>query len=189
MRTTWNAVSRTLERGIRYGLLAVFGEGIRRRNPGAVVNSVVSLAVTYLPGLVEARYDVEFRPWQRVYTGVAMLAHAVGMLGPYDDTWWWDHVTHLLSATLLGGFVHAAARRRGRDPGRSVLGVIVFGGVVWEILEYATHAVSRRLGIEPVLVSYSARDTLVDLVFNVVGALVVLAFGDRLLGNFTRRGD
>ncbi|WP_137287376.1 hypothetical protein [Halorussus salinisoli] len=188
-RTTWTAVARTVERGIRCGLVAVFGEGFRRRDPGAIVNAVFALAATYLPDLVERWYDVEFRPWQRVYAGIAMLAHAVGMLGPYDDTWWWDHVTHTLSATLFGGVVHAAARRRGRDPTPRVLAAIVCVGLVWELLEYAIHAVSRRLGIEPLLVHYSAKDTLLDLAFNLVGALLVLAFGDRLLGNFTRRAE
>ena len=189
MQTTWNAVVRTLERGIRVGLVAVFGEGLRQRDPGAVVNGVVALAATFLPDFVEARYDVAFRPWQRVYAGIAMLAHAVGMLGPYDETWWWDHVTHTLSATLLGGVVHPAAERRSRDPRPRVLGAIALSGVVWELLEYSVHAVSRRLDIEPVLVTYSARDTLLDLVFNLIGALLVVAFGDRLLGNVTRRDN
>lgn len=185
--TAWASAARTVERGIRHAIVGVFVAGIRKRNPGAIVNAVVTLAVTYLPGLVERRYGVEFRPWQRLYAGVAMLAHAVGMLGPYDREGWWDHVTHTMSASILGGVAHAAARRRGRDPRPRVLGLVVVGGVVWELLEYAIHAVSRRLGIEPLLVPYSRYDTALDLVFNLVGALLVLAFGDRLLGNLTER--
>ncbi|WP_435174732.1 hypothetical protein [Halorussus sp. AFM4] len=183
------AVARAIERGLRWGIVAVFGEGVRRRNPGAVVNAVFSLAATYVPNAVERVWDVEFRPWQRVYAAVAMLAHAVGMLGPYDDTWWWDHVTHTLSATLFAGVVHAAARRRGRDPRPRVVAVIVVGGVVWELLEYVIHAVSERLGIDPLLVSYSRTDTLLDLCFNLLGAALVLAFGDRLLRNFSRHAE
>ncbi|WP_134669910.1 hypothetical protein [Halorussus marinus] len=178
--------ARAVERAIRWAIVAVFGAGIRRRSPGAVANAVLTLAVTFVPDLLERRYAVEFRPWQRVYAGIAMLAHAVGMLGPYDDVGWWDHVTHTLSATLLGGIVHVAARRRGRDPERNVIGVVACAGVLWELLEYAIHAVSRRLGVEPLLIPYSARDTALDLVFNVVGALLVVAFGDRLLENFGR---
>jgi hypothetical protein len=187
--TTRSGVARAVERAIRWGIVAVFGEGFRRRNPGAVVNAAVAFAATFLPDLVERHYEVEFRPWQRVYAGTAMLAHAVGMLGPYDDTWWWDHVTHTLSATLLGGLVHAAAHRRDRDPGPRVVTAVAVAGVVWEAAEYAIHAVSQRLGLEPILIPYSAHDTLLDLVFDLVGAVVVLAFGDRLLGNFTGRGE
>jgi hypothetical protein len=187
--TTRAAVSGRVERAIRFGIVAIFGAGVRRRNPGAVVNAVFALAATYLPNLLERRYGVEFRPWQRLYAAAAMLAHAVGMLGPYDDTWWWDHVTHLLSSTLLSGVVRAAAERRNQDPRPRVLGAVAVAGVVWELLEYVIHAVSERLGIDPLLVSYSKRDALLDLVFNLLGAALVLAFGDRLLRNFTRDGE
>lgn len=183
------SATRAVERGIRYAILAVFGVGLRQRNPGAIVNAVIALAATYVPDVLERRYEFEFRPWQRLYAGIAMLAHAVGMLGPYDKQGRWDHVTHTLSASLLGGLVHAASRRRGRDPRPRVLAAIVVVGILWELLEYAVHAISDRLGLEPVLVPYSARDSLLDLFFNLVGALLVLAFGDRFLRNFTRHAD
>ncbi len=188
-RSSETTLGSVVERAIRYGIVAVFGEGFRRRNPGAVVNAVFALAATYLPDAVERLYGVEFRAWQRVYAGGAMLAHAVGMLGPYDDTWWWDHVTHTLSATLLAGFVHAAADRQGRDPTPRVLAVVVVAGLFWELLEYLIHAASRRIGIEPILVSYSRKDTLLDLAFNMAGATLVLVFGDRLLRNFAPEAE
>ena len=175
--------------GIRFAIVVVFVEGIRRRNPGAVVNAVVSFVATFLPRLLERRYDVAFRPWQRAYAATAMLTHAVGMLGPYDDVWWWDHLTHVHSATLLGGLAHVAGRRRGRDPRVRVLTAVTAGGVLWELLEYAIHLVARRLGVEPILISYGKRDTALDLGFNLLGALLVLAFGDRLLQNFTEHAD
>lgn len=183
---TRTLLARKAERGIRCAILTVFAVGVRRGNPGAIVNAVFGLGGSYLPDIVERRYDVEFRPWQRVYTGTAMFTHAVGMLGLYDDTWWWDHLTHTLSTTLLGGFVHVTAHRRGRDPRPRVLAAIVCGGVLWELTEYAVHGITDRLDLDPVLIPYSARDTLLDLLFNLFGALLVLAFGDRLLRNFTR---
>jgi hypothetical protein len=186
---TWPSVARTVERSVRYAIVGVFGVGLRRRNWGAVVNAVLALVATSLPDALERQYGVEFRPWQRLYASVSMLTHAVGMLGPYDEEGWWDHVTHTLSATLFGGFVYAAAHRRDRYPRLRVLAAIGCGGVVWELLEYAIHAISDRLGVESVLVPYSARDTALDLVFNFLGALLVLAFGDRFLRNFTHRGD
>ena len=39
------------------------------------------------------------------------------------------------------------------------------------------------------LIPYSKNDTLLDLCFDLLGALLVIAFGDRLLRNFTRRTD
>ena len=186
---TRSTITEVAARSIRFGILAVFVVGIRQRNPGAIVNAAVALAATYLPDVVERRSTVEFRPWQRVYAQTAVLTHAIGMVGPYDDVGWWDHLTHVHSATILGGFVHALARRRGRDPRPRVLASVVVLGVLWELLEYLIHGVSRRVGLEPVLVSYGRSDTVLDLVFNLLGALLVLAFGDRLLGNFLPRDD
>ena len=189
--TRETGTSATIEaaRASRYAILGVFVAGIRRRNPGAVVNALVSFLATYLPRVVEWRYGVEFHPWQRLYLNVGMLAHAVGMLGPYEDVWWWDHVTHTCSSTLVGGFVHVRARRRGRDPRPRVLAGVLGVGVFWETVEYVIHGVSRRVGLEPLLVPYGTEDTLLDLVFDLLGALLVIAFGDRFLSNLLREDD
>lgn len=183
--TMQTSMIQTAQRGIKEAIIVVIMAGVRRRNPGAVVNGVLAFAAAFLPRIVERRYNVTFRPWQRMYTKTAMLTHAAGMLGFYDDTWWWDHLTHVLSATILGGFVHVAACRRGRDPNSRVVAAIVGGGVFWELLEYTIHGITERLGLQPVLIPYSTRDTLIDLVFNLVGALLVLVFGNRFLRNFT----
>ncbi|WP_396613533.1 hypothetical protein ACH9L7_16470 (plasmid) [Haloferax sp. S1W] len=182
-RTTHQIGIKTVERGIRYAIVAIFFVGVRRRKPAAVVNAVVSLIGTYTPDLLERLFDVEFRPWQRVYIESAMFTHSVGMLGPYDDVWWWDHLTHTHSASILSGIIHVIARRRGRDPAPRVLAVVVCLGIAWELVEYAIHTGANKLGIDPVLVSYGHADTALDLVFNLVGALLVLAFGDRFLDN------
>ncbi|ELY92043.1 hypothetical protein [Natrinema altunense] len=177
------SAERTAQRGLRYTLLAVFVVGVRRRDPGAVVNAVVAAIGTCLPDLVERAYDIELRPWQRLYVRLGMVTHAVGMLGPYDDVWWWDHLTHTHSSSILAGAVFALSRHRGRDPGPRVVAVVACLGLLWELLEYAVHSAGTRLGFEPVLVSYGPKDTALDLVFDLVGALLVLAFGDRVLGD------
>ena len=178
-----------VERLVKGATLAVLVEGVRQRNSNAIANAVLMFPATYLPSITKHLYDVTFRPWQRVYMEITMLAHAVGFLGPYDDTWWWDHLTHVLSATLLGGFIHVAAHRRGRDPKRAVLASIVGGGILWEGMEYTVHRLSDRLGVESMLVYYGPRDTLKDLIFNLLGALLVLMFGDHVLRNFTGNAD
>lgn len=170
-------------RGIRFGLLAVLLVGARRRHLGAVVNATLALLATHLPGHLERHYDVELQPWQRLYVDTAMLTHATGMLGPYDDVWWWDHLTHTHSATLLGGLVHTIARRRGRNPRPRVLAAVILVGVIWELLEYLIRAAADLLDLEPILVTYGEQDTLLDLCFDLLGATLVLALGDRLLQN------
>lgn len=177
------------QRSVRVALVGVFVVGLRRRNLGAAVNAVIALVGTFVPDVLELVYGVEFRPWQRLYTGVAMLTHAVGMLGPYDDTWWWDHLTHTHSATLVGGVVHVVTRRRGKEPAPRVLGAVFAAGLGWELIEYAIHTIADALGIEPILMTYGRTDTLFDLCFNGLGALVVLAFGDQALENLVGDED
>ncbi|WP_228546400.1 hypothetical protein [Halegenticoccus tardaugens] len=50
-------------------------------------------------------------------------------------------------------------------------------------------SLSGQGDLEPVLVSYGKIDTFLDLVFNIVGAVLVLAFGDTLLGDLIRHGN
>lgn len=163
--------------------MAVFIVGVRRRDLGAVVNAVVAFLGSYVPEIVEQASAIEFRPWQRLYVEAAMCLHAIGMLGPYDDIRWWDHVTHTLSASIVGGATFVAAKQRGKDPRPLVLGSVITLGVLWEIVEYLIHATANRLGMEPILVFYSKTDTVLDLVFNLVGGLLVILFGDRHLAN------
>lgn len=171
------------ERGLRYALVTVFIVGVRQRNPGAVVNAVLAAIGTYASDVVERRYDIKLQAWHHLYIDTAMVTHAVGMLGPYDEVRWWDHLTHTHSATILGGAVFAISRRRGRDPRPRVIAVVACVGVLWEIAEYAIHASADRLGVEPILVTYGRTDTALDLLFDLVGALLVLALGDRVLGD------
>lgn len=188
-RATRTPLEEAVDTSFKGATFAVFVEAVRRRNPNAAANAVLVFGAMFLPRLTERLYGVELRPWQRVYTESAMLAHAVGMLGLYDDTWWWDHLTHALSATVLGGVAHVVADRRGRGHGRCVLASVAVGGVLWEGMEYAIHRLSDRLGVEPVLIYYGREDTLGDLLFDLVGAVFVLLFGDRLLENLVRNAD
>lgn len=166
----------------RYTLLTVFLVGLRRRDPGAIVNAVVAAIGTYLPTFITRVYNVKLQPWQRAYVNTAMVTHAVGMLGPYDDVWWWDHVTHAHSSSILAGIVYVASRRKDRDPGPRVIAAVISLGLAWELLEYAIHATAKRLDLEPILVTYGRKDTFFDIVFDLVGALLVVVFGDRVLG-------
>ena len=184
--TTSSAVTGVIERAIRTGIAVFFAEGLRTRSPGAVVNALVAFVGAHLPAILERCRTVELRPWQRIYVETAMLTHAAGMLGPYDDFWWWDHLTHIHSSTVLGGLIHVLSRRLGVDPKPRVVTGVLTMGILWEVMEYIVHVASRRVGLEPILVSYGKIDTLLDLVFNLVGAVLVVVFGDALLGNLVR---
>lgn len=172
------------------GLLVVLTlEGFRRRDLAAAVNGLVALCTALLPAAVEvgvraAGGDVRIGPVLPLWIAVAGILHAVGMLGLYESTGWWDHLTHTVSAALVAAFVYAGVVVAGRHangldlPHAGAVGLTVAAvllvGVFWELVELAARDVGERYGVEPVLVHYGLRDTALDMVFNGLGAVVVV---------------
>jgi hypothetical protein len=185
-----------LERGanvLQLGIVTALLAGVRRRDPSVVANGAASLAFAAIPEYLERRYDARFRPWQRLWVSAAALVHTVGMLGPYDRVWWWDHVAHTLSGVVVGGAADVALRVDAAGPRRFqgssrfrsafIVGVTLGLGFLWEVLEYVIHALGDRIGFEPLLVHYGRFDAVWDLVCDALGAGLVVLFGRRALSN------
>lgn len=168
---------------------------VRRRDVAAAVNASGATAL--------ALGSVALTLWLDVSSGalacwvaVAGLLHSFGMLGPYDSIWWWDHLTHTVSAALVAALVHAALLAAVRvgllslSPAAvsvAVLASVLIFGVFWELIEQVARAVGERYEIEPVLVYYGWRDTALDLGFDVVGAVLVVALDVRLFVDLAAR--
>ena len=175
---------------LQAGILAVLAVAVRRGNVAATVNALGSFALAVLPTtLAWLGRPVALGPELPLWLAAAGLFHSVGMLGPYDSVWWWDHLTHTLSAALVAALVYAAAIVAlptlgfAADPAAvaAVTVALTFGaGVLWELVEILARAVGERYGVEPVLVHYGWRDTAADLVFDVVGAVLVAALDVRV---------
>ncbi|QLG60837.1 hypothetical protein [Halorarum salinum] len=162
-------------------------EGVRRRDPAAVVNAAVSLGAAFLPLALGVGLSLEFGevgPVLSLWIGVAGFLHCLGMLGLYESVPWWDHVTHTVSAALVAALVYAGvlvgARQSPHVPpgpltvgGATVLSTLAIG-VFWELVELVARDVGESLDVEPVLVHYGWRDTALDLGFDAVGALAVV---------------
>lgn len=186
------------------GLAALTAESARRRDVAAFANGLGALALAVAP-LALAR-TLRF-PGEEVaaalsglalWLAVAGLLHTVGMLGPYESVRWWDHLTHTISAALVatlayGSFLAASptwlVARTGTDPvaagvapwtvALATLAVTLGVGVWWEALEVIARAVGDRTGVDPLLVPYGRLDTALDLAFDAVGAVVILALDVR----------
>lgn len=182
---------------LQAAIAAVLLAGVVTRNLSVVVNGVLALAATFLPAALARDPDIRLGPGIVLVVTLALFLHTLGMLGLYDGVWWYDHVTHTLSATLVAGvgFITARAFDRYSDvvrlPRRFLaLYVVLFtlaAGVLWEVLEFLARELAITFGFEPVLVQYGLRDTLVDLVFDTVGALVFAAFGTGRFEDLTDR--
>jgi hypothetical protein len=176
--------------GVVGGTALVLAEAVRRGEGAAIVNAVASLAVAGVATATAAGFSFEgawfVAPELAVWAAVAGFLHSVGMLGPYETVWWYDHVTHTVSAALLAALVYAGllatvgATWSTLAVAAATVGYAFVAGVAWEGLELAARALGEHYDVDPVLVHYGWRDTAYDLVFDVAGAAVVVALDVRL---------
>ncbi|WP_435359875.1 hypothetical protein [Haloarchaeobius sp. DFWS5] len=180
-------------RTVQVGLVAVFVLGMTIRNVSVVLNALGALVVTLLPAILERDFSIELDPRFTVYLGIAVFLHAIGMFGFYDSVWWWDHMTHTLSATVIAviGYTTVMAIDAHSDdlyfpPKFVTVFVLAFTlamGVFWEVLEFAARELAIAFDLDPVLVLYGLSDTMWDLVFDLAGAVVVALFGTGVIEN------
>lgn len=168
-----------LNAGIFCSLLGALALAVRRRDGAATVNGVVVVAVMLAPAAVEAGTVVTVHPALTAWLGIAGFLHMVGMLGVYESVSWWDHVTHTVSAALVAALCYGTLLTVGGHARVTAafltVGFTFAGGVFWELIELVARALGRHLDIEPVLVYYGRGDTLFDLLFDLLGAVVVVA--------------
>lgn len=171
------------------GVAVILVMGWQRRNIPAAVNALVSLLLVLVLVLVDVvslfAFDRGIAVGPELPLAVALigLLHSYGMLGPYDEIWWWDHLTHTLAAGLIATLLYSAitATTSLSDPHSGILTVVstVGLGMFWELIELAAREFGKRHDIEPVLVHYGWRDTMLDLLFDLLGAVIVVVVGLR----------
>lgn len=177
------------------GIAVIFYTAVRQRNVPAVVNTGVSFLLVFIPVLVDVLaywfygIRVGLTPELPLWIAVTGLFHSYGMLGPYDEISWWDHLTHTLSAALVAALLYAgvivALESAPVSAGNSLIWatvvlVTLLSGVFWELIELLARDFGKKFDLPPVLEHYGRRDTVLDLFFDVVGALLVLVTDLRL---------
>jgi len=159
-------------------ILGTIAVAVRRDNGAAIVNGIVVLVVALSPLVVETVVTVRTGPALSVWLGLAGLLHMIGMLGPYDSVWWWDHVTHSVSAGLVAalcyGTLLATTTHSLAIVAVMTVGFTLVAGVFWELIELVARILGRRFRIDPVLVYYGWKDTVFDLVFDLLAAIVIV---------------
>lgn len=181
--------ARRVARLLQGVLAAVLAVGLVVGNVSIVVNAALGLAVTELPALLRRDFGIYLAPILTLWIAVAVTIHALGMLLLYERVVWWDHLTHVVSASLVASVGYAAARSfdihsdavHFPQPFLAVY-VVLFtlaAGVVWELAEMLGRDLARAAGMEPILIVYGLEDTMMDLVFDAVGAVLaaVVAVG------------
>jgi len=188
---------RRLTRAMQVLLVAIVAYGAAFGQPKAITNGGLGLFVTFVPALVERNYDIPLDPWLGVWITSAVFFHTLGSAWFYAQIGWWDHVTHALSASLIAGAGYTTLRAidihsdRIQIPARFafvfIFVVVLAFGVVWELFEFALDIVADETGISMPLAQFGLDDTVLDLMYNSVGALIVATFGQAYLSGVAER--
>jgi uncharacterized membrane protein YjdF len=178
---------RRITRGMQAVLAALVVYGFVRGNSKAVVNGSITLLITFIPAVLERNYDLPLDPWLALWITSAVFLHVLGSSGLYSHIEWWDHVTHALSASLVAGAGYTTARAVDLHhddiniPGKVafvyIFVVVLSFGVVWELFEFGLDVVAAETGLTMPLAQHGLEDTVKDLMYNSLGALVVATFG------------
>lgn len=175
---------------VMVGVLLV---GIWQREIPIIVNAGVALLIAQLVPALERDYGVPLDAGLTLWITAAVFLHAFGTIGIpggdsfYRTIWWWDHMTHALSSSVVAAAGYATVRAVDEHsdavslPPKFVfvfvlLFVLAFG-VLWEVLEFFIGLAAGALGTDAVLTQYGLTDSLMDLVFNTLGAVVVALWG------------
>ncbi|WP_101294864.1 hypothetical protein [Halegenticoccus soli] len=185
---------RQVTRAMQLSLVGLFFIGVDRGELGIVVNAAIALGITYLPAVLERDYHIPMDAGLTLWITTAVFLHALGTVGVpgggdsfYASVWWWDHVTHLLSASIVAAVGYTTARAIDLHteavhlPSRFMfvfilLFVLAFG-VLWEVIEFLIGVAATVLGMQAVLTQYGLEDTMLDLVFDTAGGVVVAVWG------------
>ena len=178
---------RQLTLGMQLLLFAIVVYGLYTGQPKAIVNGGVGMGVTLLPALIRRNYQFSLDPWLGLWITTAVFLHTLGSAGLYAQFSWWDSVTHALSASLVAGAGYTAARvidlhsDKIHIPRQFVfvyLFIVVLAfGVIWELFEFGLDILSAETGVTMPLAQHGLDDTVVDMMYNSLGALLVALFG------------
>jgi AcrR family transcriptional regulator len=168
-------------------LLGIASYGLVGGQPKSISNGAIALLITFLPAVLERNYEIPLDPWLALWITSAVFLHTLGSAGLYTLVPWWDHVTHALSASLVAGVGYTAVRAVDLHsdeiliPRRFAfvyLGVVVLAfGVTWELFEFALDVFANATSLQMPLAQQGLDDTVRDLLFNSLGALLVAVFG------------
>lgn len=166
---------------IAVGALLLFLNG----NNQAGFESLVILAITFLPLLMKKRFQVsiphEFESLAIIFIYLSLILGEV--YGFYARYWWWDLVLHTGSGFLLGilGFLLVFVMNQDEridmqlSPAFISLFAFMFAmgiGALWEIFEFAMDSTFGMNMQKSGLV-----DTMWDLIVDCVGALTISLLG------------
>jgi hypothetical protein len=159
---------------------------------GHAISGGIVFAITLVPYAIERRHEVVFEAPVYFAIFTAVYLHGMGdILGLYDRLHpVFDKITHITSASIITvlGLVlvllldrYNRTRLEGRIIFVAIVTLTVTLGVIWEVMEFAVDqafSIGLQRGLD---------DTIFDLCFDFVGALVAGTTGYLYMVNLPRK--
>ena len=181
---------------MQFALGGLVAYGVVAGEPKAIINGGVTLLITFVPAVLKRNYDLPLDPWLALWITAAVFLHTLGSAGLYSRIFFWDNITHAMSASLIAAAGYTVARAVDIHSDdihipRRVAFVYIFVivlsfGVVWELFEFGLDIAADATGLEMPLAQHGLDDTVRDMMFNSVGALIVAAFGQAHLAGIAQ---
>jgi hypothetical protein len=185
---------RQVSRAMQLSLVGFLFVGIYELNVGVVVNAGIGLLITQLPAIIERDYDIPMDAGLTLWITGAVFLHAFGTVGlPHTEAFygtvgWWDHLTHAVSSSVVAAAGYATVRafdehhRDIRFPPLFMfpllLCITLAFGVFWELIEFGVSGFAAAIGsAEAALTIYGVQDTMLDLVYDAIGGVLVATWG------------
>lgn len=179
---------RLIVRLLQAGLAGMGVYGLVAPDIGLVLTSIFALTITFLPSLLEGRYDVPMGVGLTLWITIGVFFHTLGTAFFYGESFWFHNLAHATSGSLIAGIGYASFRAVDehssalRFPPQFMFVLIVLFvvsiGVFWEIQEFTTdQLLVTESGKAIVFVQYGLADTLSDLFFDLIGGVLVGIWG------------
>ncbi|WP_306055474.1 hypothetical protein [Natronococcus wangiae] len=188
---------RRLARVLQVTLAVLLLYGLVGRDLTTIANAAIALAITFLPALLERDYRLPIEPGLAFWLTAAVFLHVLGSAGLYGIIGSWDSLTHTVSASIVAAAGYAVVRAIDLHtdevyfpPTMLFAFILVFVlafGVVWELMEFVIDESAQRLGIQAVVAQHGISDTIVDLLFDLVGAVVAAVWGSVYLTELSQQ--
>jgi hypothetical protein len=141
------------------------------------------------------RHNLHLDPSLTLWITIAVFLDALGTFWLYDNLARWDNLTHAVSSSTIAAAGYVIVRaidiydsEINIPPGTMFIFIPLFilsTGVMWEILEFITDELALMFGIRAFLVQHGINDTMGDMLFNLIGSIVVALWGTFYLNNLS----
>jgi hypothetical protein len=181
---------------IRITLILTFLLSILERNFLFIFLSLITFVLTFLPKFIEKKYKINIPSQFEII--IVLFIYAGVFLGGvknfYYKYWWWDSLLHFISGLALGfiGFLILYILYRTEKFKAKPFVIVFFAfcfaimvGVIWEIFEFLVDSFfgynmqkARNLSLSFFCnTRLGVIDTMIDLILNVLGALIASISG------------